>query len=498
MIIEINNLSKLFSKKVPPALEKIDATFPIGKIIGLVGPDGAGKTTLMRLMATLLLPTEGTVKVAGYDTVKQSIEVNDSIGYMPQRFSLYEDLTVMQNLDLYADLKGVPKEEKKSRFELLLGFTGLAPFTNRLSGALSGGMKQKLGLACALIKKPKVLLLDEPSVGVDPISRKELWKMTLQLLADDITIIWSTAYLEEAERCDHVLLLNNGKMLFYGTPQEFKEQTQAKTFDEAFISRLGGYHEQPSLLAAARGEIQDSEQKVISCTQLTKKFKEFVAVDHVDCEVNRGEIFGLLGPNGAGKSTIFRMLCGLLPPTLGTTSILGMSLEQAPSAIRARIGYMAQKFSLYGNLTVLQNLDFFAGIYNLQDQQKKEAISLMFEIFDLKKYANTYAQTLPLGYKQRLSLACATMHKPDIIFLDEPTSGVDPITRKEFWTHIKGLVKKKVTIMITTHYMDEAEYCDQIALIFRGKIIKQGSPQQLKEGYASLEDAFIAEVGQCH
>ncbi len=500
--IEINNLTKVFLKNVPPVLDKIQATFPTGKIVGIVGPDGAGKTTLMRLMAALLLPTEGSIKVAGFDTVKESSQVSNSIGYMPQKFGLYEDLTVMQNLNLYADLKDLRKEEKKTAFDSLLSFTGLAPFTSRLSGALSGGMKQKLGLACALITKPKVLLLDEPSVGVDPISRNELWKMTLQLLAEDTTIIWSTAYLEEAQRCHHVLLLNNGKMLFYGTPQEFKNQTQATTFEEAFVSRLGGYQEKPSPLAEARPLIEDQEKSVITCSQLTRKFKEFIAVDHIDCQVNRGEIFGLIGPNGAGKSTTFRMLCGLLPPTSGTTSILGMSLEQAPSTIRARIGYMAQKFSLYGNLTVMQNLDFFAGIYNLQEQQKTDAIKLMVEIFDLKKYAHTLADTLPLGFKQRLSLACATMHKPDIIFLDEPTSGVDPITRREFWGHIKALVKKKVTIMITTHYMDEAENCDQIALIFAGKIVKQGSPAELKActDTSTLEDAFIQLIqgaGSC-
>jgi len=554
-LVELKGISKTFLPDKPPALQKIDVTIPRGQMVGLTGPDGAGKTTLIRLIAGLLTPTEGKITIEGYDSIKDVEIVHFITGYMPQKFGLYEDLTVMQNLNLYADLRSVTGDERQKTFDRLLKFTGLAPFTDRLAGDLSGGMKQKLGLACALIKKPDLLLLDEPSVGVDPISRRELWKMVHELLDEGISVLWSTAYLDEAQRCDTVLLLNEGKLLYNGPPSNltarvddrvfrltniqknrrqllfdvlnqknvidgvvqgsdirivtrekgvpnihdgFEIAKETPRFEDAFIDILGGGPGGKSELAEKRPVVNKGSETPVAAENLTKKFGTFTAVDNISFMVKKGEIFGLLGPNGAGKSTTFKMLCGLLHPTSGKALVNGYDLETASGTARSQIGYMAQKFSLYGMLSVKQNLDFFAGIYNLQGKEKKEAIDEMIRIFELKPYLSTTSSTLPLGFKQRLSLACANMHNPPVLFLDEPTSGVDPITRREFWNHINGLVEKGVTVLVTTHFMDEAEYCDRIAMIYQGKIIHMDTPDALKatartdkNPNPTLEDAFV-------
>lgn len=560
-LVEIKSLFKTFSPSLPYALNAIDSSIPRGEIVGLVGPDGAGKTTLIRLIAGLLLPSQGSISVEGHDTVKDAEFVHYLTGYMPQRFGLYEDLTVMQNLILYADLRSVIGQEREERFHKLLKFTGLLRFTDRLAGALSGGMKQKLGLACALIRTPSLLLLDEPSVGVDPISRRELWQMVKELLSQGISVIWSTAYLDEAERCDTVLLLSEGKLLYRGKPGELtgkmqervfkisniagkkrkllgealqdknvmdgviqgkdvrivmkdkipfslnfdgfqKEKVEIKNvaprFEDAFVDILGGVPERTSKLALKTPVVESKSEIVIETKELTKKFGAFTAADNITFNIKRGEIFGLLGPNGAGKSTTFKMMCGLLKPTAGRALINGIDFQMAPSQARSKIGYMAQKFSLYGSLSVQQNLEFFSGAYNLCGKDRKDAVMEMVDVFNLKQYLKIEAAALPLGYKQRLALACSTMHHPEIIFLDEPTSGVDPLTRREFWMHINGLVEKRVTVMVTTHFMDEAEYCDRIALIYRSKMICMGTPDELKMKVVgeenlnpTLEDAFI-------
>ncbi len=558
-IITITNISKTFPNTPTAALSNISATIPKGEIVGLVGPDGAGKTTLIRLIAGLLTPTTGAISVGGLDTVKDAPRIPCLIGYMPQKFGLYEDLTVMQNLDLYADLQGVVGEARVHVIEKLLSFTKLGPFTDRLAGALSGGMKQKLGLACALIRTPQCLLLDEPSVGVDPISRRELWKMVHNLLEDGLSVIWSTAYLDEAEKCSTVLLLNEGKLLYQGTASAMTKRVEGRTFritdiagqkrdvlakilklpdiidatiqgsdvrivttsttpalpptlhilptearfEDAFIDILGGCPKGESQLAAHMPETKETKQAIVEAKGLTKKFGSFVAANSITFDIMRGEIFGLLGPNGAGKSTTFKMLCGLLQPTTGSSFVSGVSLQEAPSEARSHIGYMAQKFSLYGDLSVSQNLYFFSGAYNLANREQSEACSLMTNIFHLQPFLNMSAREIPLGFKQRLSLACAAMHRPAVLFLDEPTSGVDPLTRREFWNHINGLVQKGVTILVTTHFMDEAEYCDRIALVYAGKIITIGTPDSLKAEVRTqempaptLEDAFIAHIQQ--
>lgn len=562
-LVTISHLSKSFDHTSPPALIDISTTIPKGEIVGLAGPDGAGKTTLIRLIAGLLLPSEGEIWVDGYQTVKDARAIHNLIGYMPQKFGLYEDLTVMQNLVLYADLRGTIGETREETFKKLLAFTGLEPFTNRLAGDLSGGMKQKLGLACTLVKKPSLLLLDEPSVGVDPISRRELWRMVHDLLEEGISVVWSTAYLEEAERCHSVLLLNQGKLLYSGSPEMLTKRVEGRTFkltnlagsrrqvlsdllklpsvidgtiqgkdlrlvlkanenadslnlhthsnsnqmtleatpprfEDAFVDILGGGPGGGSILADLTPQVAAKETAIIQAENLVKRFGSFTAADHITFTVPSGEIFGLLGPNGAGKSTTFKMLCGLLKPTSGSAYVNGLSLEIAPSEARSHIGYMAQKFSLYGNLSVMQNLEFFSGIYNLSGTKRKKVMAEMVDIFALQPYLNESSDNLPLGFKQRLALSCALMHRPEVLFLDEPTSGVDPITRREFWNHINGLVEKGVTVMVTTHFMDEAEYCDRIGLVYRSKLIMVGTPDELKEQAVTennprptLEDAFI-------
>lgn len=558
--VRIDGVSKAFGAAVP-ALDHISAAIKGGEITGLVGPDGAGKTTLIRLMTGLLLPDAGTLTVLGFDTQRDAASIQAAIGYMPQRFGLYEDLSVQENLDLYADLRGLPHSERAAVFDELLSFTDLKRFTGRLAGKLSGGMKQKLGLACALLKKPRLLLLDEPGVGVDPISRRELWKMVKDLTQEGVGVVWSTAYLDEAEACTRVLLLNQGKLLFAGPPAELTQRvdgrvfkitgiegrrrpllatllerpgiidgviqgeairvvTDAKAdqaalqaagakrvapapprFEDAFIDMLGGGPGGHSKLAEATQAQTDANPHVIEARGLTKRFGDFTAAENITFDIRRGEIFGLLGPNGAGKSTTFKMLCGLLKPSAGEGRVAGFDLRRDTAEARNRLGYMAQKFSLYGDLSVTQNLDFFAGVYGLKGARRRDKIRLVTDIFDFGRYAQQSAKDLPLGHKQRLALACAVMHEPEALFLDEPTSGVDPITRREFWTHINGLVEKGVTILVTTHFMEEAEYCDRISLIYRGKSIALGSPDQLKARIASadnpdptMEDAFIALV----
>ena len=543
------------------ALRGFSADIRYGRLTGLVGPDGAGKTTLMRIMTGLLVPNGGRVTLAGFDVVEDNDAIHIASGYMPQRFGLYEDLSVMENMRLYAQLRGMDADQHADIFRSLLDFTRLGPFTSRLAGKLSGGMKQKLGLACALMAKPRVLLLDEPSVGVDPVSRQDLWRMVQALTDDGMAVVWSTAYLDEAERCESVLLLNEGKLEFDGPPQELTDRIKDRSFrltgvsderravlsqaldldavgdgviqgdavrvvlranagraeisaladevgailepvqprfEDAFIDLLGGGPGGTSALAERMHPVDLDSDIAVSCRDLTKRFGDFTATDKVSFEVQKGEIFGLLGPNGAGKSTTFKMLCGLLKPTAGEAHVVGHDLRHATGAAKSQLGYMAQKFSLYGLLSVRQNLEFSAGVYGLEGAIKNQRIDEMIETFDLQHYLNTSPDSLPLGYKQRLALSCALMHRPPVLFLDEPTSGVDPITRREFWTHINGLVRKGVTVMVTTHFMDEAEYCDRVAMMYRARLIALDTPDALKRISRSdaqpdptMEDAFI-------
>lgn len=489
-IIEIKNLTKKFADN-EPALNNLNLNIEKGKITGLIGPDGAGKTTLIRLIAGLLTPTEGQILTLGLNPATQKKIINGKIGYMPQRFGLYEDLTVIENLNLYANLREIKTDKQEEIFDKVLEMTDLKKFTQRLAGALSGGMKQKLGLACTLLGTPELLLLDEPSVGVDPISRRELIKMVKELSIEGMTILWSTAYLDEAHNFDSCIVLSESEIIYNGLPHKLSETTEG--FEQKVIDLMGGFNPEPSQLAEKFELKENNCEFVIEALDLVKKYGDFYAVKNNTFHIKKGEIFGLLGPNGAGKSTSFKMMCGLATPTEGTAKIMGHDILANPSKARSFLGYMAQKFSLYGDLSVLQNLKFYSGVYGLNIFKRKEKIDEIIEIFHFKKYLNHDAKELPLGYKQRLSLACAVMHNPPVLFLDEPTSGVDPITRREFWHHIKALAKIGVTVMVTTHFMDEAEFCDRISLFYRGEAIATGSPKDLKTmvNAKTMEEAFI-------
>jgi ABC-2 type transport system ATP-binding protein len=568
--ISLKHVSKSFrvGKNTVQALNDLNLAVEKGIVTALVGPDGAGKTTLMRLVMGLLLPDTGEITVFGHSVQREAATVQEMTGYMPQRFGLYEDLTVQENMELYAELKGLSRQGRRERYDLLFRMSGLAPFTSRMAGRLSGGMKQKLGLICTLLSSPQLLILDEPTVGVDPLSRRELWQIIRNAVENEgMTVLLSTAYLDEAERCEQVILLNRGRIVGQGRPSSFLEPLKGRTFfvtsqkglrrdlalelsalpsvvdvalqadgvrviakkggleplcgvnvtaiaprfEDAFVTLLTQAQEAPSLtgqhsapkaspcenapsltkpLAAGSATNED----VIVVKDLEKWFGAFCAVNKVSFTVKRGEIFGLLGANGAGKSTTFRMLCGLLPATRGVLQVSGENLLRASSRARMKIGYMAQRFSLYGNLTVLQNLHFFAGAYGLKDKRREERIQWALTEFGLTPFQDFTAMALSLGHKQRLALAAALMHEPDILFLDEPTSGVDPLARREFWREIHRLAQRGVTVLVTTHFMEEAEYCDRLLIMSRGEVLVQGAPQELKAQYgmASIEELFVS------
>jgi pyoluteorin transport system ATP-binding protein len=550
------------------ALDGVSLEIGQGDLAALVGPDGAGKTTLLRLVAGLMAADAGELTVLGIDPAAEPQRIQDRIAYMPQRFGLYEDLSVQENLDLYADLHGVDAAERAKRYPQLLEMTALAPFTRRLAGRLSGGMKQKLGLACTLVRWPDLLLLDEPTVGVDPLSRRELWEIIAQLVRDHhLTVLLSTSYLDEAERCDKVFLLRAGRMLTSGRPDMISSVASGRTFraepaegeparhlqsrllnevdivdavpeggrvrlvtaepgtpdriesliggmpvvsvaarfEDGFMTLLRqqvGVTAKPSTAMPPSGAVEArTMETVIEVHDLVRRFGSFTAVDHISFEVRRGTIFGLLGPNGAGKSTTFRMLCGLLPATAGELRVSGLDVRKARASARQHIGYVAQKFSLYGQLSAVENLDFFASAYGLRGARKRDRIDWALQAFELSSLMHLASGQLPGGYKQRLAMATALLHEPEILFLDEPTSGVDPLARREFWQRITFLAERQVTVVVTTHFMEEAEYCDEIAILDAGRVLAKGTPAEIRayaapveSGEPGMEDAFIAIV----
>jgi ABC-2 type transport system ATP-binding protein len=563
----------LIGRRRVEALRDVTVQVRRGVVTGLIGPDGAGKTTLMRLAVGLLVPDAGRVHVLGMDASRDSLAVQGVVGYMPQRFGLYEDLTVQENLDLYADLQGVPRQRRTERLKVLMHMTGLAPFMARLAGRLSGGMKQKLGLACTLVRPHQVLLLDEPTVGVDPLSRRELWSIVYRLVKEEgMTVLLSTAYLDEAERCHEVVMLHEGRLLGHGSPEHYRDTMAGRAylitvpgggkrhvqaefaglpqvidatiqgdrvrlvtdvaggddlrawlpdlpgalmepvsprFEDAFIALLR--KQQPRERGApagkrarqAAGTAPFAAKRVIEVGDVGRRFGSFDAVKDVAFHVNEGEVFGLLGANGAGKTTTFRMLCGLLPASSGTLRVAGVDLRRAPAVARARIGYMSQRFSLYGNLGVRENLEFFSGVYGLAGRRRRSQVQWALDEFQLADVADAASINLPLGFKQRLALACALMHEPKILFLDEPTSGVDPVARREFWHRINRLAEQNVTILVTTHFMEEAEYCDRLAIMAAGSILALGTPAEIRQRARSaecpqptMEDAFVGLIQQ--
>jgi ABC-2 type transport system ATP-binding protein len=558
--VAFHDLRKSFATEAghTVALAGVNGAMAAGRVTGLVGPDGAGKTTLIRMLAGLLTPDSGSI----------DLDRTARVAYMPQKFGLYEDLTVEENLTLYADLNGLDRAAREARFNELHKFTNLGPFTDRLAGKLSGGMKQKLGLACTLVVIPNILLLDEPSVGVDPLSRRELWQMVRALQETGITVLWSTAYLDEAERCDDVILLHEGAVLDQGPPGKLTARVDGAVwramlpennvrkrdlqraalrlpdvvdaqirgrylhvvmghsgtepdltpipalkgvtaeritprFEDTYLAALRGAGEitapAPPAETTPAAKTNGAGQPVIETRDLTRRFGDFTAVDKVSFTVSGGEIFGLLGPNGAGKSTTFKMLCGLLPATSGEALVAGFDLGHARADARGRIGYMAQKFAYLGHLSVLQNMSFAGGVYGLSSKLLAERMEEALTTYNLHSYTDTPCAELPLGIKQRLALACAVLHRPTILFLDEPTSGVDPITRREFWGRINAMADEGVTVLVTSHFLDEAEYCDRMVIIYRGRLIAAGSPDDIKSAGGSkdgtsLEEAFITLV----
>lgn len=566
--VEVQNVHKIYRRKtgeIVKALEGVSFTAQHNTLTALVGPDGGGKTTLLRMIAGLVTADDGSVHVLGINASDDPQLVQERIGYMPQKFGLYEDLTVQQNLDLYADLHGISTEARLEIYPRLLRMTALERFTSRLAGVLSGGMKQKLGLACTLVRSPDLLLLDEPTVGVDPLSRKELWEIVRLLVRESgLTVIVSTSYLDEAEFCDHTVALHLGKVLAKGTPKEITAQAdgcvfmaistkgatarslQAQLFKhpeivdavpEAGLVRIVTHEPKPPqhaerdgciiyepakprfedgfmvLFRAAVGNIQSTTIKLerlprseegciaVEVNDLLRTFGNFVAVNHVSFSVRRGEIYGLLGPNGAGKSTTFRMLCGLIPATGGKLRVAGADLRTSRAEARTKLGYVAQKFSIYGDLSVDENLDFFASAYGLRGNRKRERIEWAKAQFELGQMATLPSGQLPGGFKQRLAMAAALLHEPEILFLDEATSGADPLARREFWGRITALSEQGVTVIVTTHFMEEAEYCDRVMIMDGGTSLAEGSPGDIRAKATrpdgrepTMEDAFISIV----
>ena len=616
-VVEARGISKRFAdraaKRSVHALEQIDLHVARGGLAALVGPDGAGKTTFLRLAAGLMRPDEGRLTVLGLDVVARPQQVQDRISYMPQRFGLYEDLSVQENLDLYADLHGVSMPARRERFDRLLDMTDLKRFTARPAGKLSGGMKQKLGLACTLVRSPELLLLDEPTVGVDPLSRRELWEILRQMAGQEhLSVLLATSYMDEAEYCAQVSVLHEGRILAGGSPAQIAAQARGRCHEAAppqgqparqlqarllddderivdavprggqvhFICREGvdvhGLGLPPQslrqvaerledgfmvLLRARGGEkpaeaarampgrdtgsawadaapvsnaahaahdahaakdakdakdagnarnAEDGQARegasragdaVIEVRDLVRRFGDFTAVDKTTFTVRRGDVFGLLGPNGAGKTTTFRMLCGLLPPSGGVARVAGLDMRTARAQARGRIGYVSQKFALYANLAVHENLRFFGAAYGLRGAALRRRMDAVIAQFGLNGHEAQPAGQLPGGVKQRLAMAVGLLHEPDILFLDEPTSGADPLARRSFWRRITALANAGTTIVITTHFMEEAEYCDRIVIQDAGKLLALGTPREVRrqagetpQRRLDMEQAFIGIV----
>lgn len=554
-LLRLCGVSKHFKgarRGAPPieALRDVSLTLGPGRRLGLVGPDAGGKTTLMRILAGLVQADCGKVELLGGPP--EALD-RSQVGYMPQGGALYRELTVTQNLELYARLRGVEPRKDPARMEHLYELTGLAGFRDRAVGKLSGGMRQKLALACAVVAAPRLMLLDEPSVGVDPVSRQEIWQLAMDLSGPQSSLVWTTSILEDAARCDEIVLLCEGEVRYHGSPAGLAAKADGRCYsqplpqgvrrqalqslvlepdvisgriegvelyaltrrsgpprgsnwrvvsprpDEGFAALLDdGVPLQPSALAESfpvRAEQPD--QPAIAAIGLTRRYGDFVAAQDMSFSVMPGEIFGLLGPNGAGKSTTFRMLCGLTPPTTGRGTVAGRDLATSRAEARQALGYMPQTFSLYADLTVAANLKFVAGAYGLTGKTQRLALDCVIVALGLEPYLNFVAGVLPLGIKQKLALGAAVLHTPPVLFLDEPTSGVDPLVRREFWHHINAIAARGTAVLVTTHFMDEAENCDRLLVINRAQTIAQGTPEELRLAMsgggiaASLEAAFF-------
>ena len=462
--IEVNHVSKSYGRV--KALDDVSFAVGKGEVFGLIGPDGAGKTTMFRILCTLLLPEQGTALVDGFDTVRQMKEIRRRVGYMPGRFSLYQDLTVQENLEFFATLFGTTIDEGYDSIKAI--YSQIERFRDRKAGALSGGMKQKLALSCALVHSPSILFLDEPTTGVDPVSRKELWEMLGLLKERGITIVASTPYLDEVRRCERVAFLDHGHLRGIDKP-------------DIILDRFADIFNPPGIEHDKTMELKD--ENVIEVQHLVKAFGSFHAVDDISFTVKRGEIFGFLGANGAGKTTAMHMLTGLNQPTSGTGTVVGYDIRTQHEQIKKHIGYMSQKFSLYEDLTVAENIRLFAGIYGMNDKDIARKTDKLLERLNFAEHKNDLVASLPLGWKQKLAFSVSIFHEPGIVFLDEPTGGVDPATRRQFWELIYDAAARGITVFVTTHYMDEAEYCDRISIMVDGKISALGTPDELKHRF---------------
>ena len=462
--IEVHNVSKSYG--AVKALDGVSFAVGQGELFGLIGPDGAGKTTLYRILCTLLRADAGTAAVDGYDVEKGLTDIRRRVGYMPGKFSLYQDLTVEENLNFFATLFGTTVEEGYGSIRAI--YSQIERFKDRMAGALSGGMKQKLALSCALVHQPSVLFLDEPTTGVDPVSRKEFWEMLAMLRERGLTIVASTPYLDEVRCCERVAFLDQGIIRGIGTPDEI-------------LTRFADIFNPPGIDHAQGGEVRD--ENVIEVEHLVKAFGSFHAVDDISFSVKRGEIFGFLGANGAGKTTAMHMLTGLNQPTSGTGRVVGFDIRTEYEQIKKHIGYMSQRFSLYEDLTVAENIRLFAGIYGMQDDEIATKTDQLLQRLQFSDHKNTLVGSLPLGRKQKLAFSVSIFHEPGVVFLDEPTGGVDPATRRQFWELIYDAASRGITVFVTTHYMDEAEYCDRISIMVDGKIKAIGTPAELKQKF---------------
>ena len=529
------------------AVRGIDLVVHQREIFGLIGPDGAGKTSTFQILAGVMEATSGTVDIFG----KPAREMRSQTGYLTQTFSLYPDLTVAENIRYSGDLRRIPPQDILDRGNRYLRMFDMDRFANRLAGKLSGGMKQKLSLICALVPQPRVLLLDEPTTGVDPVSRREFWDVLAHLSAEGLTILVATPYLDEAERCNRIAFMHQGQFLEVGTPRELRtslgtQRLELRTSDlprtETVLSGLSGSHvdildvqrfgdrldllvhdpgqvepeiraglqasgvaidemrvddptlenvfvaklralgERPSTIEFPATEDHSSlrGQTAVGATNLIKQFGDFTAVKNVSLQIRNGEVYGLLGANGAGKTTTIRMLCGLLEPTSGTMELAGKRGNLRTEAVRKRIGYMSQKFSLYDDLSIRQNLDFFAGVYGVAEREREQKIRWVLAFSGLEGKENQITGSLPGGWKQRVAFGAAIMHEPDILFLDEPTSGVDPLARRAFWTMINRLADSGAAILVTTHYLEEAEQCNRLGMMVAGELVAEGAPSAIK------------------
>ncbi|MDX1649961.1 MAG: ATP-binding cassette domain-containing protein, partial [Myxococcota bacterium] len=503
VVARLEDVAQRFGDEV--ALDGIDLTLPAGRRVGVLGPDGVGKSTLLACLAGVRRPARGRVEVLGGDVARAGHRrrIRARVAYMPQGLgrNLYPDLSVWENVAFFARLFGLRGEVRRRRIQELLAHTGLAPFAARHERKLSGGMKQKLGLCCALVHDPDLLVLDEPTTGVDPLSRRQFWELVdgMRERRPGMSVVVATAVMEEAERFDHLVLMDAGRVLAEGTPAELREQAGVDTLAEAFVALLPEERRRAHRPFEAPPLPEDERELAIEARDLTRRFGDFTAVDRVSFEIRQGEIFGFVGPNGCGKTTTMKMLTGILPPSEGTPLLFGRPADPHDRGLRRRLGYMSQSFSLYTELTVRQNLELHGRLYGMDAAAVDERVAALLPRFGLEGVVDKHAADLPLGLRQRLALAVAVIHEPELLILDEPTSGVDPVARDGFWNLLGELSRERgVTIFVSTHYLEEGARCDRLALMNAGRVLASEAPEALvaRRDAEDLEEAFVGLIAE--